>query len=278
MLPAMKLDEVMKRLEQAGNAPTLETWRRHGVTGPAFGVRFADLYALQKQIKVDHALARELWDTGNHDARTLATLVADPKAMTVKALDAWQAACDGNYGLNGMVADVAGRSPVARELAERWHGDEGEYRSAAGWHVLGILARPGTDADATYLRPYLAKIRKGIHGAPNRTRYSMNTVLIAIGGYHPELRDEALAIAKAIGKVVVDHGNTSCKTPDAVEYIQKMMARQSKKAAKKNGTAGNGTAAKKATAKKATAKKATAKKATAKKKAPRAGLRSTTTR
>jgi serine/threonine protein kinase len=43
----------------------------------------------------------------------------------------------------------------------------------------------------------------------------MNSVSIAIGGYHPELRDEALAIAKEIGKVEVDHGDTSCKTPDA---------------------------------------------------------------
>ncbi|MCX4242540.1 DNA alkylation repair protein [Paraliomyxa miuraensis] len=259
----MKLAEVMKRLEQAGNESTLKTWRRHEVTGPAFGVRFADLYALRKQIKVDHALARELWATGNHDARTLATLIADPEAMTVEEFDAWQAVCDGNYGLNGMVADVGGRSPLARELVERWHGHEGEYRSAAGWHVLGILAAGGTDVDDAYLRPYLAKIRKGIHAAPNRTRYSMNSVLIAIGGYHPELRDEALVIAKAIGKVEVDHGDTSCKTPDAVEYIAKMMARQSKKAAKH--TAANGTPAKKTAAKKTAAKKTAAKKTAAKK-------------
>lgn len=255
MIASMKPNEVMKRLEQAGNEQTLKTWRRHGVKGPAFGVRFADLYALQKQIGVDHALARALWATGNHDARTLATLVADPAVMTVEELDAWQAACDGNYGLNGMVADVAGRSPVARELAERWHVHAGEYRSAAGWHVLGILAAPGAGVDDAYLRPYLAKIRKGIHSAPNRTRYSMNNALIAIGGHHPELRDEALEIARVIGKVEVDHGDTSCKTPDAAEYIQKMMARQSKKAAKKS------TAAKKAPAKKAPAKKAAAKKA-----------------
>lgn len=265
MLAPMKLTEVMTRLEQAGNAQTLKTWRRHGVTGPAFGVRFADLYALQKQIKVDHALARALWGTGNHDARTLATLIADPKVMRIEELDAWQAACDDNYGLNGMVADVAGRSPVARELAERWHGDEGEYRSAAGWHVLGILAAPGTDADDAYLRPYLAKIRKGIRGAPNRTRSSMNNALIAIGGYRPELRDEALEMARVIGKVEVDHGDTSCKTPDAVEYIQKMMARHSKKAAKKK-TAAKKTAAKKTAAKKTPAKKTPAKKAAAKKK------------
>ena len=39
----MKLTEVMKRLEQAGDEQTLKTWRRHEVTGPAFGVRFAEM-------------------------------------------------------------------------------------------------------------------------------------------------------------------------------------------------------------------------------------------
>jgi len=37
-----------------------------------------------------------------------------------------------------------------------------------------------------------------------------------------------LAAAKRIGKVEVDHGETSCKTPDASTYIRKAVARRSK--------------------------------------------------
>jgi len=33
-------------------------------------------------------------------------------------------------------------------------------------------------------------------------------------------------MAAAIGKVEVDHGETSCKTPDAVPYIEKALARK----------------------------------------------------
>jgi 3-methyladenine DNA glycosylase AlkD len=248
MLAPMKLTDVMTQLEQLGNAQTLKTWRRHGVTGPAFGVRYADFYALQKQIKVDQALANGLWDSGNHDARTLATLIADPAALTVKQLDAWQAACD-DYGLNGAVATLAACTPMARKLAERWRGAKAELRSAAGWHVVGALSAPGTDAGDEWLRPCLAEIRAGIKSVPNRTRSAMNSALISIGGYREALRAEALAVAKAIGKVEVDHGDTSCKTPDAVEYIEKMAVRHSKKAAKKKP------AAKKPAAKKTAARK-----------------------
>jgi 3-methyladenine DNA glycosylase AlkD len=257
----MDTTEAMTRLAALGSEQTLKTYRRHGVTGPAFGVRYADLYALQKQIKVDQSLARGLWQSGNHDARVLATLVADPAAFTLEELEAWQAACD-SYGLNDAVAGIAARSPLARQLAERWRRAKAEYRAAAGWHVVGGLSAPGTDADDAWLRPCLEEIRVGIHAAPNRTRSAMNSALISIGGYRPALRDEALAVAKAIGKVEVDHGDTSCKTPDAVEYIEKMAVRHGKKAAKKT----TATAAPKKTAAKKTAAKKTASKKTASKK------------
>jgi hypothetical protein len=49
----------------------------------------------------------------------------------------------------------------------------------------------------------------------------MNMALIAIGVRSAGLRKLALAAAKRIGKVEVDHGDTSCKTPDAAAYIAK---------------------------------------------------------
>ena len=52
----------------------------------------------------------------------------------------------------------------------------------------------------------------------------MNGVLIAIGGYVDALRTGRLAVAKAIGKVEVDHGATNCVTPDAAGYIAKLQA------------------------------------------------------
>ncbi len=52
-----------------------------------FGVLFGELFKLMKRIDVDHELARELWATGNVDARNLAMKIADPLAMTPDELD-----------------------------------------------------------------------------------------------------------------------------------------------------------------------------------------------
>ena len=78
----------------------------------------------------------------------------------------------------------------------------------------------------------LSTIGEEIHGRPNRTRYSMNGALIAIGMRNSKLRKQAEATAKKIGPVEVDHGETNCQTPDAVPYIAKAWERKNGKAKK----------------------------------------------
>lgn len=68
---------------------------------------------------------------------------------------------------------------------------------------------------------YLKEIEQTIHSQPNRVRYAMNNFVIAVGISYLPLHEEAIRVANAIGKVSVDMGETSCKTPLATSYIQK---------------------------------------------------------
>lgn len=79
----------------------------------------------------------------------------------------------------------------------------------------------------------LAEIESDIHGSPNRVRHAMNQALICIGVRNNALRKKALAVAKRIGKVEVDHGETGCKTPDAASYIDNTLAHRERKSAQR---------------------------------------------
>lgn len=219
----MTLDETMARLEVAGSEQTRKTYRRHGIMGPLFGVSCAAQKPITKAIGRDHALAKALWATGNYDARVLATTVADPKRVTDDELDEWVSVLD-NYGLTDAVAAMAAQTGRTRALADRYRDEPGEYAGALGWQLVGRLAEePGATEDAYFL-DRLRDIEGRIHTAPNRVRYSMNMAVILIGLRNETLRGEAVATAMRIGKVHVDHGDTSCKTPDAVAYIEKALA------------------------------------------------------
>ena len=77
----------------------------------------------------------------------------------------------------------------------------------------------------SYFEDYLEIIARDIHTRKNMVRDAMNSALIAIGIRNPVLEKKAIAAAKKIGKVEVDHGETSCKTPDAAAYIRKTVER-----------------------------------------------------
>ena len=84
----MNKTEAMRQLRALGTAQNRKLYGRLG-TGPMFGVSYANLGKLKRSIKVDHALAMQLWESGNLDSQVLATMIADPAQSTARMLDAW---------------------------------------------------------------------------------------------------------------------------------------------------------------------------------------------
>ena len=111
------------------------------------------------------------------------------------------------------------------EVHDTWRFDTGEWRSAIGWRMVSAIAANG-DVSLDVGHAYLAEIEAGVESAPNRTRLAMNSALIALGGYNSCLYEDVVACSGRIGPIQVDHGDTGCKTPDPVVYMQKMRARQ----------------------------------------------------
>ncbi len=224
----MTLDEVMRALEQAGSEQTRKTYARHGAKGPMFGVSFATLGALQKRIRKDHALALQLWDTGNVDARNLAMKIADPAEIAPADLDRW--ARENSFPMSALyIGSLAQESPHGAAKAKAWLASKEATLRAAGWTLVAVLANRDEQSPDTTYEDHLRQIERSIHTEQNAVRYAMNNALIAIGGRSPALRKAATAAAKRIGKVDVDHGDTSCQTPDAKSYIDKMWERSGTK-------------------------------------------------
>jgi 3-methyladenine DNA glycosylase AlkD len=222
----MTLDEVISQLEAMGTEQNRKIYRRHGAGENQFGVSIANIRALAKTINRDQILADRLWRTGNQDARTLATLIADPKAMAADELETWAAGLDYYMVADMFSANVAGNHPAAGKKAEEWTASEQEYVAQAGWDLVGIIAIKDKSLPDEYFEAWLTKIERGIHAAQNRARHAMNGAVIAIGLRNELLRVKAEAVAARIGKVEVDHGETGCVTPDAVSYIEKAWARR----------------------------------------------------
>ncbi len=224
----MTYDETFAELQALGTAQNRKVYPRHGVREPLFGVSYANLGKLKKKIKADHALALELWDSGNHDARILATMIAEPQKATVPMLDAWACTPD-NYVLTDAVSGFVGKTEFAGDCMRKWIDADAEYVEAAGWNLLGGSAMYAKGLSDSTFEPYIIRIERDIHGAKNRVRYAMYMALIAIGTKSDALEELAFAASTRVGRVEVDHGDTGCKTPEGPSYIRKARAHRRKK-------------------------------------------------
>ena len=225
----MTKDQVMKQLKAMGNEQTRKTWTRHGAKEPFFGVKIGDMKTIEKKVKKDHALAKELYATGNSDAMYLAGLIADEKAVTKEELQQWLESATWCMVSEYTVPWLASESRYGWELALKWIESDKEAVASAGWATLASLCtiKPDEELDVKHLGKLIKRVEKDIKKAPNRVRYNMNCFVIAAGQGVAALTDAAIAAADKIGEVECDMGDTACKVPDARAYLRDMIERGS---------------------------------------------------
>jgi 3-methyladenine DNA glycosylase AlkD len=221
----MTVDQIMKELERKGSEQTRKIFARHGASGDKlFGVKVADLKGIAKKIKGDQELALKLYATGNYDAQYLAGLVADGKQMSRKQLEGWAKNAGWQMISEYTVPWVAAENEHGLALANQWIKSRDEGIAACGWNTYAGLVSmiPDDQLDLEEIEAHLQAIAAGIGGAKNRVRYAMNSFVIAVGACVAPLNKKAKAVAKKLGKVEVDMGETACKVPLALDYIEKV--------------------------------------------------------
>jgi 3-methyladenine DNA glycosylase AlkD len=220
----MNYTQVIRQLKELGTENKRRFYARHGVASKTFGVSYSDLGRLKRRIHTDQGLAERLWSTGIHDAKVLATMIADPRAFDARTLDSWTRGLD-----NAVIADafttVAARAAGARGWVQRWRRSRNEWIGAVAWGVVARLALTDVRLPDSWFEERLREIEARIHGSKNRVRHTMNGALIAIAQRNGALERKAVAAARRIGEVRVDHGETACKTPNAVESIKQARVR-----------------------------------------------------
>jgi 3-methyladenine DNA glycosylase AlkD len=218
----------MESLKAKGTAQARKIYMRHGMDeSRVHGVSVADMKAIAKTIKGDQALACELYATGVMDAMYLAGIVARGSLMTKKELDGWAEGAAGQRMISeSTVPWVTVESPHARELALKWMGSKKEHMAASGWYTYAGLVSilPDEQLDLKEVEALMKKAVAGVHEAPDRVRLAMNAFVICVGSYVTPLNKQAKAAARDMGTVSADRGETACKIPAALAYIEKVEA------------------------------------------------------
>jgi len=219
----MTSKEILEQLETLGEPGIKSILLKHGIKEPVYGVKIEELKKIQKKTKVNHELSLQLYKSGVYDAMYLAGLIAEPEKMSAKELQEWAQLANAPVLYETTVASVAAESKHGLELAKKWIASKDAGIASAGWATLADLVaiKDDSELDIPMLKDLLSKVAASIDGSPNRVKSAMNGFMIAVGVYVKDLNGLAKQTAQKIGKVKVDMGDTACKVPFAVDYIEK---------------------------------------------------------
>lgn len=192
----MNAEEALARLESMSDRTRLEGMSRYGIrVDQALGVSMPDMRALAKMIGKDHGLAMDLWRSGVHEARVMASLLADPLLLTedqmeemVGDLDSWDV-CD------QCCSNLFSRSPLGMRKALEWSARDEEFQKRAGFATMAALAVHRKELLEDELLLLLEAVVRESHDDRNFVRKAVNWALRQIG--KRDLRMNALAISAA---------------------------------------------------------------------------------
>jgi 3-methyladenine DNA glycosylase AlkD len=195
----MTAPEILAALRAQANPNNVAGMARYGIsTAGMLGVPIPVIRRLARQAGRSHELAAELWASGIHEARILATLVEEPAQVTRRQMNQWARDFDSWDVCDQACQNLFRYTPSAWAMATEWAGARREFVRRAGFALmagLAVKARQAPDEDFEALLPLIS----GAATDPrNMVKKAVNWALRAIGKRNPHLRRAAIAAAENI--------------------------------------------------------------------------------
>jgi len=198
----MKVDEVLARLKSLKNPRNAAGMARYGINpATAYGISIPNLRKIAKETGKDHALARQLWKSGIHEARILASMVDEPDKVTQAQADRWARQFNSWDVCDQCCNNLFRKTGFAYKKCVQWSGAKREFLKRAGFTLMATLAVGDKEAkDEKFLR-FLPLIRREAADGRNYVKKAVNWALRQIGKRNRRLNGEAVKAAQAIAKM-----------------------------------------------------------------------------
>lgn len=188
----------MQQLHALANPVNVAGQQRFGIRGEKMlGTSIYDLRKIAKGLR-DHELADQLWASGVHDARLLATMVDVPRQVTREQMNAWAEDFDSwdicDQATDNLFIHVDG----ILELIPEWAAREEEFVRRAAFATIAAIAWNGKEYPDEVVERFFQLIEQYAGDEHNFVKKAVNWALRNIGKKRPGLQQQAVACARRL--------------------------------------------------------------------------------
>ncbi len=199
MTPKLTSGQILDRLRAGGSPEAVAGMARFGIASTnTLGVSIPNLRGLAKEAGRNHRVALELWDSGIHEARILASMVDDPKAVTEAQMDAWVADFDSWDVCDQVCSNLFRFTPYADKKCIEWSEAQKTFVKHAAFALIASLAAWDKSAPDGRFEAFLPLIIREAADDRNFVKKAVNWALRQIGKRNAALNRSAVAVAEQL--------------------------------------------------------------------------------
>lgn len=192
-------NEILKQLLSLSDKEKAKQAEYFGVRGTKLiGISAPDLRQIAKQLKTNHPLALQLWEKDYHEARMLATIIADPKQISSEQMDNWTQDFDNWAIVDGACYNLYRYTPFSEEKIFQYVLSEKEYVRRTSFALIAGLAIGRKDIEDEEFIKYFPLIEKYAFDERNYVWKAVNWALRQIGKRSLYLHPKALELSKKL--------------------------------------------------------------------------------
>jgi len=194
----MQLNDVIDHLQSLANAENVAGMARFGINPDhTLGIPIDILRKIAKEIGTDQALALQLWNSGIHEARILASYIADPRAMSEAQIEQWVTDFD-SWDVCDQVVALFSKTPLAYQKVAEWSQRPEEFVKRAAFALLVALVVHDKQAPDEKLAQFFPLIVRAADDDRNFVKKAVNWALRSLGKRNRALNQQAIATARQI--------------------------------------------------------------------------------
>ncbi len=187
-------------------------------------IKMGDLKKIAKEIKRDHALAMELWESGNYYPRMLGVLIMDKKLITQDLID--QLAADmllldddqQNRLSEWLMANQLMKDKKTTALLPTWQKASSPVLRRLFWYHQARLRWTGkTEHDNTLA--LLESLERDMENEEPNVQWAMNFCAGWIGVFQPEFRERCVKLGEKLELYKGDPVPRNCTPNYLPEFI-----------------------------------------------------------
>jgi 3-methyladenine DNA glycosylase AlkD len=192
-------DETINRLKEMGDPDNVAGMARYGIsTEGTLGVPMPALRSMAKHIGKNHELALELWQSGLHEGRILAALVAEPLKTDREMMERWVHQFDSWDVCDLVCANLFSWTKDAYEVIPGWTTSEEQFVRRAGFVMMAALAVHDKKASDAVFVGFFPLIEKGAGDNRNYVKKAINWAVRQMGKRNLDLREECVALSERL--------------------------------------------------------------------------------